>query len=358
MRIHLLILAYECAAVVQFKEDVIRAVIVIQRAFRKHLRTKLDRFINAIIGIQCTTRGYLIRQNVIVLTKLTVRMQRWWRDLREKRFRQRTSAMLENLTKLQAAARGFLERQRIDDVYYAVAIVGVEYGRLLKGRRVRAEFQEQREAAIKIQKWYRNIMEMRLNRCLYLEIRSTIVQLQAFLRGKSVRDNCNAKIHAAVVIQRHFRSCIQISRARYYFTSVLWASMVVQSRRQATLKARKARRDYLLVRTYAIAIQRKFQERKAKHHATLVLQRAWRKYNWIIRIKKTLRKVVLIQSLWRGLIARKSAKPRLRVLRRKIFKAMQAGTGGNESLRARTLNGITKVKATTGLGLGLVQLGK
>lgn len=266
--------------------------------------------------------------------------------------------ILENLTKLQAVARRFLERRRIDDIYYAVAIVGIEYGRLLKCRRDRMEFHKQREAAIRIQRWYRSVMEMRLDRKRYLEIRSAIVQLQAFLRGKNVRDNCNAKIHAAVVIQRHIRSCIQISRVQYYFTSVLWAAMVVQSRRRETLKARKMRRDYLLVRAYAITIQRKFRERKAINNAALILQRAWRKYNWVVWTRKTLREVVLIQSLWRGFIARKRTIPRLRILRRKIFKAMQAGTGGEESLRTRTLNGITKVKAATGLGWGLVQLGK
>lgn len=358
MRIHFLILAYECAAFVQSKERVINAAVVIQRAFRVHLRVKLDRLINAVIGIQCTVRGYLIRRDLQTIRDSSVKMQRWWRELREKRFRQRTSVLIGNLTELQALARGYLERRRIDDVYYAVAIVGAEYGRILKGRRVREQFLQQRVAATKIQRWYKDMKEMQRDRAEFLGVRNSMIKSQALIRGKLVRDDYKAQVNAAVVIQRYFRSYVEITKARYYFTVVLWATMVVQGRRRETMIAREARKEYLLLRIYTIAIQQKFRQRKAIKNAALVLQRTWRKFNWVVRLRKMLREVVLIQSVWRGYLVRKAAKARVKLVRRKIVKAMRWGKGGDESLGARVMKGIAMLKAATGLGRGLLQLGE
>ena len=75
-------------------------------------------------------------------------------------------------------------------------------------------------------------------------------------------------------------------------------------------------------------------------------------------MRRMLREVVLIQSAWRGYLVRKEAKPRVKLVRRKLVKAMRVGKGGEESLGARVLKGITMLKATTGLGRGLLQIGE
>ncbi|RPB27558.1 hypothetical protein L211DRAFT_865714 [Terfezia boudieri ATCC MYA-4762] len=259
VRIHLLILAHECAAFVKSKERVVNAAIVIQRAFRDHLRVKLHRLISAVIGIQCSIRGFLIRRELQGLREAAMQIQRWWREVRERRFRQRAGVLLGNLAELQARARGFLERRRVDDVYFAVGIVEAEYGRLLKGRRVREEFLMQREAAVRIQRWWRDILVIWNDREEFLEIRSGVIEVQAGIRGVLMRQEVDRKWTAVMTIQRWFRAWIEIAKVRHEFKATRWAALVVQIRRRETLAARRARREYLLLRTYTIAVQQEFQ---------------------------------------------------------------------------------------------------
>ena len=358
MRIHLLILAHECAAFVKSKERVVNAAIVIQRAFRDHLRVKLDRLISAVIGIQCSIRGYLIRRELQSLREAAMQIQHWWREVRERRFRQRTGVLLGNLAELQARARGFLERRRVDDVYFAVGIVEAEYGRLLKGRKVREKFLTQREAAVRIQRWWRDILMIWNDREDFLEIRRGVIEVQAGIRGMLVRQEVDRKWTAVVAIQQWFRARIEIAGARHEFEAICWAALVVQTRRRETLTARRARREYLLLRTYTIAVQQEFRERRAIRNATVVLQKAWRRYGWVVRMRRMLKEVVLVQSFWRGYVVRRDAMPRLGILRRKLRTMERAGERGEETLGERVRRGIGLVKGAVGLGRGLLQLGE
>ncbi|KAF8471862.1 hypothetical protein BDZ91DRAFT_716701 [Kalaharituber pfeilii] len=356
-RIALLLLAHDCAAFVQSKERIMDAAITIQRAFRTHLQAKLDRLIRAVIGIQCFSRGYLVRRELQMLNEVTVKIQRWWRELREQRYQQRVRNLLGSIVRLQAVARAFLERKRIDDVYYAVGIVGAEYGRLLKGRGVRQRFLEMKEAAIKIQRWYRTTEKNGDDRRLFLDARNSTTKLQALVRGKLVRSEFERKRQAAITIQRHFRSCKEIAQARHDFTTTLWAAMVVQIRRRATVEARKVRCEFLKLRTYTIAMQREFRGRRAVKNAAVVIQQAWRKCRWMVRMRKFLHEVVAVQSLWRGYAVRKQATGRIRIIRRRVLKAIaQDGKGGEDSLGVRNMKALGMVKGPTGLGRGLLQL--
>jgi len=335
----------------------VNAATTIQRAFRNHLRVKLDRLINAVIGIQCSIRGYLIRREVQNLRGAAVRIQRWWRVVREGRFRQRTGVLLRNLTELQARARGFLERRRVDDVYFAVGIVEAEYGRLLKGRGVRGEFLLQREAAVRIQRWWRDILVVWDDREEFLEIRKGMVEIQAGIRGWLVRVEVHRKLTAVVVIQQWLRAWIETAEARHEFKVIRWAAMFVQTRRRETLAARRVRKEYLLLRMYTIAVQQEFRERRAIRYAAIVLQRAWRRYGWVVRAQKLLKEVVLVQSLWRGYVVRRDVKiPRPRAPRKKLARAMEGGA--EETLGERMRRGIGLVKGVVGLGRGLQQLGE
>ena len=357
MRIYLLILAHECATFVLSKERVVNAAITIQRAFRDHLRVKLDRLINAVIGIQCSVRGYLIRREVRSSREAAVQIQRWWREVRERRFRQRTRVLLGNLAELQARARGFLERRRVDDVYFAVGIVEAEYGRLLKGRKVREEFLLQRWAAVKIQRWWWDILVIWNDREEFLEIRRGVIEIQAGIRGMLARQKVGGEWAAVVAIQRCFRAWAETANARHEFEAIRWAAWVVQRRRRETLAARRIRREYLLLRAYTIAVQQEFREKRVKD-AVVVLQRAWRKCRWVVRMRKMLREVVLVQSLWRGYVVRRDVKTlRLRILRRKLVRATERA-GGEETLGERMRKGIGLVKGVAGLGRGLLQLGE
>ncbi|KAF8452986.1 hypothetical protein BGX38DRAFT_1268995 [Terfezia claveryi] len=356
VRIHLLILAHECAAFVRSKEQVVNAAIVIQRAFRDHLRVKLHRLINAVIGIQCSIRGYLIRRELQGLRGAAMKIQRWWREVRERRFRQRAGVLLGNLAELQACARGFLERRRVDDVYFAVGIVDAEYGRILKGRRVREEFLMQREAAVRIQRWWRDILVIWNDRENFLDIRSGVIEVQAGIRGALMRQEVDRKWTAVVAIQRWFRAWIEIAKVRHEFKATHWAALVVQTRRRETLAARRARREYLLLRTYTIAVQQEFRERRAIRDVAVVLQRAWRRYGSVVRMRRMRSDVVLVQSLWRGYVTRRDAIPRLRVLRRKLVRAIEKREEGEETLGERVGKGIGLVKGAVGFGRGLLQL--
>ena len=287
-----------------------------------------------------------------------MQVQRWWREVRERRFRQRAGVLLRNLAELQARARGFLERRRVDDVYFAVGIVEVEYGRLLKGKKVREEFLIQRGAAVRIQRWWRDILVIWDDREEFLEIRRGVIEVQAGIRGMLVRQEVDRKWTAVVAIQKWLRARIQVAKAKHEFEAISWAALVVQTRRRETLAARRARREYLLLRTYTIAVQQEFRERRAIRDAAVVLQRAWRRYGWVVRIRRTLKEVVLVQSLWRGYVVRKDAMPRLGILRRKLRTIERGGEGGEETLGERARRGIGLVKGAVGLGRGLLQLGE
>ncbi|KAI5810071.1 hypothetical protein DFH27DRAFT_495362, partial [Peziza echinospora] len=346
-RITLLVIAHECAIYVRSRERVVEAVIKIQRVFREHIKRKLNRLLDAMTSIQALGRGLLVRQQMQRKIRAIHTIQEWWIRTKERRYREKMEGIVRSLVPLQAHARGFLERKRINDVHYAVAIVGVEWLRLLKGRRVRAQYLRIREAALTIQRWYRVAKADK-------STTAGIVGLQARIRGKLARDRAKRKVDAAIMIQRQVRSCKEIAYARLMLTMTLWAAMVIQIRRRETVKARKIRESFIHFKATVIAVQRVYRENRERKR--LREQKIGKEAKREV-LGEDERCAVVVQRLWRGRSVRQKATPRQRLVFKRVNDAMAKKPSTNEeTLGKRTENALSAVKVQRTFGSGLAVL--
>lgn len=342
---------------VNTRNRVTNAAITIQTAYRQYLHIKITRLIDSITNIQSAIRGKLLRQKTEKYRSTVVDLQQKWRDVRENRFQQRIGIAREAMMGFQAVARGLLVRKKYQDLRSAASFVESRRSVCLEGRMARTQYVLMKRAALKIQRLWRNHMAVRGPRREFtLAIQST-VRLQSFIRGKLVQHNYESLLAAALFTQRRYRSWKDALRAQLDFLILRSATLSIQRRYRSSLVARADRQRYIVLRTRSIQLQRHWTQLIRRRNAAICLQRAWRKFAWLVRLRKMLGEVIAIQSLWRGYKTRQESSAKVRIARRRVCKAMSASVLEGDTLVGRLDKGLELMKTAAGYGRGVMQLG-
>jgi hypothetical protein len=352
-RIRLLVVAHGCAEKVNVKN----AAITIQRAFRKYVHERIQMLVRTTVSIQTLGRGVLARRALEDARWAATVIQRRWRTVREARFQERINVAQQATTEIQAFVRGILVRRRIEDLKSAVALVETRWQAINLGRQARQAYVLQRAAAVVIQKSFRRYQATNQQRRSFLQARQSISKLQALIRAQVVRLECLNRTADIIAIQFWYRRTAEMRKARGSYTALRTAALFVQRRRRETVLARSDRADFLRIREVASTIKIRFLEKKMRFNAAVVLQRAWRARAWIVRMRRIMTEVVIIQSAWRGYVARKASGPRLRILRKRIWKSIESGVKPEETMGAKTKQALGMVKTKAGFARGIAQLG-
>jgi abnormal spindle-like microcephaly-associated protein len=336
---------------------VINAVITIQTAYRKYLHDKITKLIDNMTNIQSAIRGKLLRHRVEKRRAVVVVVQRRWRDIREDKFQRRIGIAREAMVGFQAVARGLLVRERLEHLRSAVHLVEEHRVVHLKGRAARARYLLLRKATVMIQTWWRDRMAVRTPRKRFILAIQGTVKLQALVRGALARHRHAEYLSASVSIQLRYKAYRAAKRARMDFLAIRLAALNMQRQLRSSLLARKERHRYIALRTRAIQLQRHWTKKIRRRNSAVLIQRAWRKFAWLVRLRKMLGEVIIVQSLWRGHRVRQGSNSRVRIARKRVGKAMSTPVSEGDTLAGRLNKGLELIKTSAGYGRGIMQLG-
>lgn len=216
-----------------------------------------------------------------------------------------------------------------------------------------------KNAAVVIQRAYRQFLHIRIQKLL-----DSITAIQALCRAHLVRRSVPQFHDAVRTVQRRWRAI----RETGYQRRIAVAKRAVAGI-QAAARGYLARRDCSKLRQSACLLQARWRARlkacqrstpgrpststcvpktnpRTETDAAIVLQRAWR-----ARARAppscTPTEAILIQSSWRGHLARKEAGPALRTIRRKVRSTVERGVKEEDTLGALTRRALSAVKAST-----------
>lgn len=356
-RINLMILAHECANIVNTRDRVINAAITIQTAFRKYLDVKIRKLINSITNIQSAMRGKLVRQRVEKSRAAVALLQSRWRDIREEKFQRRIGIAREAIMGFQAVARGLLLRNRLEYLRSAVALLEERRLRFLEGRATRAYYLRLKKSTAMIQRWWADRVAVRAPRKRFVRAIQSTVKLQALVRGTLERHRHAELLSAAVLTQQRYKACRAAKKARLEYLATRGAALSIQRGFRSFVVARRDRQRYIALRARAVHLQRHWIEKIQRRTSAILIQRAWRKFAWLVRLRKILGEVTTIQSLWRGYRVRRESGARVRIARRRVSKAMATTVSGGDTLSGRLSKGLELMKTGAGYGRGVMQLG-
>lgn len=356
-RIKLLMMAHDCAEVVNTRNKVLNAAITIQRAYRAYLHVKIQVLVDSMTGIQAISRGFLARRKRDDSRWAAVLVQRRWRDIREKRFQERIGIAVQGVIGVQALARGMIVRQKQMAAEAAVLKIQAWWKHTIVGRRQRVKYLQMCNAASLIQKNFRKFNGSKDGRLHFVLAVESIRYLQASARGFLIRQRYTAQVNAATKILQWIRNATTMRAERSRYVGLQKAAIVIQRQFRSVTLARKTRNDYLLLKLTVLRIEQLYSEKKNRHNAALVLQRAWRSVTWLIKLRRKLADIIKIQSVWRGSQIRADSNPRLRIIRKRLAKTTEKGVKPEDTLRGKTQKCLGLVKTKAGLSRAIPQLG-
>ncbi|KAL8140200.1 hypothetical protein V2J09_006221 [Rumex salicifolius] len=323
--------------------------------------------------IQRLCRGYQARKRFENQKQAVIRIQRVLRSLSLWRNCNNEKVATRSAIVIQSCLRGLLARKDASRRRHFVIVIQLQeikesaarvIQRHFRGYQARKHFQNWKQVVITIQRILRSLSLWRNYNNEKVATRSAIV-IQSCLRGLLARKDASRRRHFVIVIQSNIRCW----SARRVFLSQKSAAMVIQSSlramlcseaifsyRQAAIEIQRIvrgriTRTRLLGATCTHAVserntivsnsgnQTQTTEKKKVLHATVKLQRWWRRikmfksqmkaavviqshfHGWIARrrVARENRLIVLIQANWKGYIVRRDAKGQQLVeLRRRL----------------------------------------
>ncbi|KAJ8277947.1 hypothetical protein GJAV_G00082010 [Gymnothorax javanicus] len=328
----------------------VKAALKIQSYLRMYMqrRSFLQQRAASVV-IQSAIRRHLARVWFTKMRTSSVQIQRWYRSCRlAQKHKAEYLASRQAIVTLQSAVRGMLARK-----FFARWRAQVKIQSVLQMVRLRKWFLNLRSSTVKIQSWYRMWrtrrrflsyraaaltlqkhfrakQEMKARRLAYLNTRKSVLTLQAAVRGyieyknfkrlkrsavtiqAAVRGH-QARLHverlrAAQKIQSWFRGklehqkfiakqkaivtvrrCIQARLQRKRFLKMQQSVCIIQRRCRGMLAARRARQDFLRMRS-----------------STVKIQTLWRGYRIRLKLQKEWKAACLIQASYRAYVQRKA----------------------------------------------------
>ncbi|XP_027699239.1 abnormal spindle-like microcephaly-associated protein isoform X2 [Vombatus ursinus] len=304
--------------------------LVIQSAFRRWKRHKIELQTKAIIVLQRTFRKWKVRK-LAKEEKAAIIIQSWYRMQKQmKKYRHiRLSVIV-----IQSRFRCIQAQNLYTEKKKCILTIQKHYRAYQKGRTERTNYLQTRKAVTHLQAAFRGMKARQLCReiraaCViqsyyrayimkkkFLRVKHAIITLQAFIKMQQARKQYLTLRKSTLCIQRRYRSKIYAAQYRDEY-QLLWESCI---KLQAIVRGHLVRKRLCLQRKAATLLQSYFRMRKEQQHylrvyrATVSIQNHYRTYKVqvyerekFLEIKKA---VVCLQAAYRGYKIRKMFKQR------------------------------------------------
>ncbi|ERE74295.1 coagulation factor XIII B chain-like protein [Cricetulus griseus] len=277
------------------------ATVTIQRRWRACLRSKQDQqrfkmLKSSALIIQCMFRRWK-RRKLQLQTQAAVTLQRAFREWHlRKQARERSAVVIQS----------WYRRHRQVQKYTHIRSCVVAIQRRFRCFQAQKLYKKRKVAVLTLQKHYRAYRKGKLARTDYLQKQAAAILLQAAFRRMKAR-NSHREIRAACVLQSYWR----MRQERVGFLNL--KKIVI--RLQAHIRRHQQVQKYKRIKEAAIIIQTRFRAsvsaRKAlvsyqkTRSSVIVLQSAYRGMQARKMFSHTLKSVVKIQSYYRAYTSRK-----------------------------------------------------
>ncbi|XP_065599126.1 abnormal spindle-like microcephaly-associated protein [Cyrtonyx montezumae] len=235
-----------------------KAAICIQRAFREmRVKKQHEKMHRAATVVQKNYKAFRERQRYLSLKAAALVFQRRYRALILCRHHTLEYLHLRSATvRVQAVYRGIRVRKSIRRMHLAASTIQSAY----KMYRSRKAYQKLRTAAVVIQIYYRSYIKVKNQRKKYLMIKKSALLIQAYYRGMKDRQRLKMMHASAVIIQSSYRMYVQ----RKYYKQLCWAVRVIQQRFRAKIAKVADMENYAKIRKAIICLQSSFRAKKAR----------------------------------------------------------------------------------------------
>ncbi|NXX16482.1 ASPM protein, partial [Podargus strigoides] len=235
-----------------------KAATCIQKAFRDMRAKKQHQEMHcAAVVVQKNFKAFRERQRYLALKTATLVFQRRYRALILSRQHTLEYLSLRRATILvQAVYRGTRVRRSVERMHLAARTIQSAY----KMHRNRKSYQHMRAAALVIQNYYRSYIKGKNQRMKYLTMKNSALVIQASYRGMKERQKLKIMHVSAIVIQSSYRMYIQ----HRYYRRLCWAVRVTQQRFRAKMAKETAMENYAKIKKAVICLQASFRAKKAR----------------------------------------------------------------------------------------------
>ncbi|XP_058117688.1 protein abnormal spindle [Anopheles coustani] len=252
-----------------------------------------DQKLRAVVILQRYTRRYLAQKLAARRFSAIVRIQQWWRSVREMRFaRENFLTMRSAATVLQMSYRRYALASKLQA---ASVVIG----------EIRAEAVHRHRQAIVIQRSIKSYV-------IHRRLQSIVHGMVAFIRRKSLQARSATKIQsyqrmrvargaflrlreATVRIQRRWRECLEARRARAHFVRMQNSAILVQRYFRGYLRMRQDRERFQKTRNLMVQLQRRRRATIAMRTERNAFERL-RKAAVCIQLRYRARKLMQIES--------------------------------------------------------------
>ncbi|XAR65630.1 hypothetical protein NMG60_11009803 [Bertholletia excelsa] len=339
-----------CSRDLKEHRNATRAAIVIQSQARGWIARRIACQMKClIIMIQSHCRGWLVRKEISVLREAVIKIQSAYRSVKcLKVFQCHLSAALD----IQCFIRGQIARRRL--LGSSCCHKAVPVGSIFKSGQHFQSFELGMllSVVLKLQRWWRRVLQQKTKK-------KSAILIQSHIRGwiarqEAIRERHHILMHksmeiSAILIQSHIRGWIarrEAIKERHRILmnkSTIKSTILIQSHVRGWIARREANRERhcvlmhklttksaILIQSYVrgwIARQEATRERhrvlmhKSKIRSAILIQSHVR--GWIAR-RKAIRerhRITVIQSYWKGYLARKDSKGLLLDLRLRVQKS-------------------------------------
>ncbi|NWW92799.1 ASPM protein, partial [Rhynochetos jubatus] len=242
---------------VQHYSSLKKAATCIQKAFRD-MRAKQHQAMHcAAIVVQKNFKAFRERQRYLSLKAATLVFQRRYRALVLSRQCTSEYFSLRRATiYVQAVYRGIRVRKRIEQMHLAAGTIQSAY----KMHRSRRSYQKMRAAAIVIQNHYRSYIKGKTQRKKYITMKNSALVIQASYRGMKERQKLKIMHVSAVVIQSSYRMYLQ----HKYYKRLCWAVRVIQRRFRAKKAKEAAMEKWAKIKKAVICLQSSYRTKRSR----------------------------------------------------------------------------------------------
>ncbi|XP_062987736.1 abnormal spindle-like microcephaly-associated protein homolog [Elgaria multicarinata webbii] len=280
------------------------SALVLQAAYRgMKIRHTLRKQHNAATIIQSSYRKHRQQCSVQKIQRAATVIQRRLRANKLSRIAvQQYSSVKRATICIQKAFRRMRARRCLKRHQAAIVLQ-----RNFKMQRERRSYLAFKAATIVLQRRYRALIRGRTQRQEYISVRGAVVCVQSSYRGFKIRKDIECMHLAARVIQASFR----MHKARLSYQRLRDAAVTIQNYYRSHLKRKHQRNAYLTFRKSAVLVQATYrgmktrQKLKAMHVSATVIQSLYRMHVQRKQYKLICWAVLIIQSAYRGAIARK-----------------------------------------------------
>ncbi|XP_072199461.1 abnormal spindle-like microcephaly-associated protein [Excalfactoria chinensis] len=344
-----------------------KAAICIQRAFRDmRLKKQRQEMHRAATVVQKNYKAFREHQRYLSLKAAALVLQRRYRALiLSRQHSQEYLCLRRAAIRLQAAYRGLRVRKSIERMHLAAGTIQSAY----KMHRNRRAYQKMRTAAIVIQNYYRSYIKAKNQQKKYLTIKKSVLLIQASYRGMKERQKLKMMHASAIIIQSSYRMYIQ----HKYYKQLCWATRVTQQRFRAKRAKEADMENYAKIRKAIICLQSSFRAKKArqlhktnaaalriqsflqmhverkrflaKKAAAITIQSAFRCHRARAHYKSTQNSIVAIQRWYRACHRARLQKAEYSVQRRAIIIIQSAYRGMQARKLARQIRAARKIQS-------------